>query len=476
MADFNGKFQYFAAGGAVLQEGPCQVQFNRQTFTLTPESGAPIVCDLGDLDAVIAADWEIKLPLYTGNVLLLRQFGKAYETLSHDLLESFRQRTLECLLLEDLEEVARFDGNFELAVAGAPPRSGPAEFRLFKSNLAVLPAASQGFQWRLADVDAVKFDPATYEVTLQAGPDTLKAGKLAKRTEEFTTRVKDAINVLATQSAQALHAAFPFLDPDQLQAAANILREGRSAPVTKLAAINSKLPAALAANAVDKDLKPYYDDLLAQTAKDSMYAGFKLIRAEDDTSSQNGGGARKDSGESPEKEIVTGAAQAASSGSSAVGEEDAAPDADASAPETLYWFFFPLAARAGSGELANPAQLANVVAWEASSRAGRATYFFRLLDPSQAEQLRDPARSAAAVDSAVRRLNRVLGMLNFRRRPIYLSDDELERDPEFHRYAIAARRIPELRQVRAAFLGRAIHSSHDAWKSQVAAVLAKGVR
>jgi hypothetical protein len=80
------------------------------------------------------------------------------------------------------------------------------------------------------------------------------------------------------------------------------------------------------------------------------------------------------------------------------------------------------------------------------------------------------------MDAAVRRLNRVLGMLNFRRRPIYLSDDELERDPQFHRYAIAARRIPELREVRAAFLGRAIHSSYDAWKTQVAAVLAKAVQ
>jgi hypothetical protein len=272
-----------------------------------------------------------------------------------------------------------------------------------------------------------------------------------------------------------LHAAFPFLDPDQLQAAANVLREGSSAPVTKLAAINSKLPAALAANAVDKDLKPYYDDLLARTAKDALYAGFKLIRPEDGTAEQNGGDAGRDS-ESPETENATGAAQAASAVSSAVGEEGAAPDADAAAAETLYWFFFPLAAQGGSAEIANPAQLANVVAWEASSRSGRATYFFRLLDPAQAGQLSDPARASVAMDAAVRRLNRVLGMLNFRRRPIYLSDDELERDPQFHRYAIAARRIPELREVRAAFLGRAIHSSYDAWKTQVAAVLAKAVR
>jgi hypothetical protein len=77
------------------------------------------------------------------------------------------------------------------------------------------------------------------------------------------------------------------------------------------------------------------------------------------------------------------------------------------------------------------------------------------------------------VDSAVRRLNLVLAMLNFRRRPIYLSDEELAMDPRFHRYAIAARRMPEVREVRASFLGRALHSSLEAWQVQVTSILAK---
>jgi len=87
--------------------------------------------------------------------------------------------------------------------------------------------------------------------------------------------------------------------------------------------------------------------------------------------------------------------------------------------------------------------------------------------------LSDPARAAALVDAAIRRLNRVLAMVNFRRRPIYLSDDELAFDQRFHRYAIAARRLPEVREVRASFLGRALHTSPEAWKAQVDAILSK---
>src|SRR4029077_9754717 len=134
--------------------------------------------------------------------------------------------------------------------------------------------------------------------------------------------------------------------------------------------------------------------------------------------------------------------------------------------ETLYWFFFPLL-RPGTSALAN------VVAWEASSRSGRATYFFRLVDLGQAAQLADSAHAASVVDTSIRRLNTVLAMLNFRRRPIYLSDDELAADPRFHRYSIAARRLPEVREVRASFLGRALHSSPEAWQAQVDSILKK---
>jgi hypothetical protein len=352
-----------------------------------------------------------------------------------------------------MAEVARFGGQFEYVVPGAPIRAGSAEFRVYKSNLAVLASASMPFQWRLADIDAVRFDAANYVVVLESGNQQLKVSRLAKRTEEFSRCVRDTMNDVAAAGAQALHAAFPFLDPDQLQSIAALLREGRSAPVAKLAQINPQMPAALAASAVDKDLQPYYERLLVRTAGPLLYAGFKLIRPEEETSgagvaaAQNAGEVASDS-----------AAQAASSA-------EGAPDADAAGPQALYWFFFPLAMKRG------PTEAPSVVAWEASSRGGRATYFFRLMDPAQAARLKDPASAGPAIDLSVRRLNRGLALLNFRRRPVYLSDEELARDPRYHRYAIAARRIPELRELRASFLGRAIHNSPESWQAQVESIL-----
>jgi hypothetical protein len=96
-----------------------------------------------------------------------------------------------------------------------------------------------------------------------------------------------------------------------------------------------------------------------------------------------------------------------------------------------------------------------------------------VVEPSQASQLRDSKQAGLHVDAAVRKLNRVLAMLNFRRRSIYLSDDELEINPRYHRYAIACRRIPELQEMRRSFLGSAIHSLPEAWQAQLASILAR---
>jgi hypothetical protein len=412
----------------VLQEGGCLLQFDAQQFTLTPESGAPIACDLGDIDALAAADWEIRISLYTGRSLLLRQFAKTYETLAQSLLEAYRERAIHCLLLEDMQELARFSCQFEWTDAGASVRAGPAEVRVYKTNIAVLAATALPFQWRLADVDAVHFDAASYTVVLESGDEQLKLAKLGKRTEELSQCLRTAIATMASTGARALQAAFPFLDPDQLQSVATLLREGGSAPVAQLAAIHSGMPAALAANAVDPNLRPYYDALLARCADNLLYAGFKLIRAEEDSATgdpTNGG-----EGETP--------------------------------AQALYWFFFPLRMAAGSA----PVQ---VVAWEANSSDGRATYLFRL-PQAQAE----PGAGAAELDAGVRKLNRALALLNFRRRPVHLSDEELARDPQHHRYAIAVRRMPQLRELRLSFLGRAIHTSPAAWLAQIDSILAKG--
>src|SRR5205809_176231 len=153
MPAYSGKFQYTDECGADLNQGPCQVSFDAETCVVTPSTGEPLAFDLGDVDHTTPREWNLGLTLHTGRTLTLSQFGAAFSNMSGELLAAWRDRTVQCLLLEDLEEMGRYQG----VANGAP-----GEIRIFKSNLAFLPQAATPLQWRLAEVDSITFDDASY--------------------------------------------------------------------------------------------------------------------------------------------------------------------------------------------------------------------------------------------------------------------------------------------------------------------------
>src|SRR4051812_27616179 len=108
----------------------CTFTFDEVTATITPAGATAIAFDLGDIDRVFPGEWDLRLELYTGQALLLSHFGAAFSDMTRDFLEAWRRRTIQCLLLEDLEEIAHYSG----AANGSA-----AEIRIFQSNLAILP-------------------------------------------------------------------------------------------------------------------------------------------------------------------------------------------------------------------------------------------------------------------------------------------------------------------------------------------------
>jgi len=458
MPTFTGSFHYARADGAALESGSCRLSIEAETLSIAPSSGPPFTIDLGDIDLFVPGDYELTLTLYTAAKILLNQFGKTFQDLQRQLLEAYRHRLLQCLLLEDLEEITRFDG---VACLESPARnfSSPAEFRLYKSNLAVLPTQATGLQWRLADIDAVRFEESTWNVTMGSSGERLIATKLAKRTEEFRERLRNAMEEVTQHAAQTVHSLFPFLSPHQLQQATTLLKEGCAASLAQLRAIHPRTEQALSVNAVDARLRPYFDTLLEHVPGGNYYAGFKLVRKDEEQAGQGQEATTAETAE-PAAEAHQGPTPTAETEADISGDEEATP--------VLHWFFLPLAARPGAKSAGN------LVAWEATSSSGRATYFFRLVPPSDAAQLQDPARAPALIDAAIRQLNRAIVLLNFRREPIYLPAESLEIQPRFRRYAIACRKLPELVRLRSSFLGRALHTTPEAWRKQFESYLAQG--
>src|SRR3954447_25326486 len=111
MPVYSGKFQYQDEAGTVLAQGPCQAAFENGGCMITPAGGTPLAFDLGDVDRVAPGEWDFQLFLYTGRTLLLKQFGAAFSQMAGELTAAWRDRTIECLLLEDLQEIDRYTGN-----------------------------------------------------------------------------------------------------------------------------------------------------------------------------------------------------------------------------------------------------------------------------------------------------------------------------------------------------------------------------
>jgi len=456
MAAYSGTLARTQANGASAPALPCRLDFNDESLTLVPAAGPPLTLDLGDIDEFSPAEFELYLTLYTGERLSLSRFGKSFQDLLRELQEAHRTRIVRCLLLEDLEEIARFEGNARLeSTAGSC--SAPAEIRLYRSNLAVLPQSYTGFQWRLADVDAVRFEEADYAIVLRSGDETLTMTRLAKRTREFQERLQAAMADVAGRSALTVRSVFPFLTPEQFPRVAELMKDGHVTAVAGLASIHPGTGRALSETVVNTRLKPYYELLASRAAACGPYAGFKLIRKD---IGPEGEGEEEVPAETEPPALSLGGARPDDAVTPHSGQEN-----EGSETEVLHWFIFPLHTHGAEG-------MPQAAAWEATSRSGRATYFFRLIPASVEWRAGDPAEQAAAIDAAVRRLNRGLLLLNFRREPLYLSDDALQMQARYRRYAVACRKIPVLRQLRSSYLGRVLHTSPQSWQQQVERLLA----
>lgn len=110
------------------------------------------------------------------------------------------------------------------------------------------------------------------------------------------------------------------------------------------------------------------------------------------------------------------------------------------------WFLAPIISK----------ELKRFIVMEAGStieEGAKATYIFRI---PEGEEISD----------FVKKINRCMIAINFRREPIYLKDEDLEK-PDYLKYKTAIAKIPELKLLRQVFVKRIIHSSLENWTTQL---------
>jgi hypothetical protein len=107
---------------------------------------------------------------------------------------------------------------------------------------------------------------------------------------------------------------------------------------------------------------------------------------------------------------------------------------------------------------------------EQKSAATGATYFFKETGREEYTQTKDEELSKE-LDSFIKNINRSMIEINFRREPIYLTENQLD-STEYTQYRFAIAKISSLKTLREQFVGRVIHASQKQWKTDVNSLLA----
>jgi len=102
--------------------------------------------------------------------------------------------------------------------------------------------------------------------------------------------------------------------------------------------------------------------------------------------------------------------------------------------------------------------------------AGKATYFFKILNRTDYSNPQNFKNLESEIDSLIKKINKAMISINFRREPIYIEDDDLY-DPKNAKYKFAIAKIPELRELRTRFIGRVMHINPKSWKDNIEELL-----
>jgi hypothetical protein len=111
----------------------------------------------------------------------------------------------------------------------------------------------------------------------------------------------------------------------------------------------------------------------------------------------------------------------------------------------------------------------NLVEKQKSATTG-ATYFFRATGRKEYSQTKDEDL-IKQLEGFIKNINRYMIEINFRREPIYLTENQLE-STEYTQYRFAIAKIPSLKILRDQFVGRVIHASQEQWTTDVTSLLA----
>jgi hypothetical protein len=371
---------------------------------------------LRDILEITEDDYKVGLMLISGETVLLKYLGREYTEFVRLLWRLRSEVIIKDLLMHEPLQMADVTADYSISdLNGLKGSTGSCSLRLYETAIVVIFSKGEPLRIPFSDIRDNKVIDYQLEISTEWG-DRYVFRQMGRDLEPFYLMLTELSHALLFKAQALVKGILPEVSPAQVQALANLLKEGRAASRREIEEVGSGAWA---------KIESYYEALSTNEA----FKYLKTLGHADD--------------------ICIGIKRGLS------GE----------AINDYLWYMVPVydvkASKPG-----------NSIIMEAISEGeeSRATYVFRITSRKEYPYFKDVQSLQVEVTRLLKTVNRALRAINFRREPIYATEVQLNQ-PRFQSYRYAIARIPELAKLRQLFIARVMHINQEQWQKDIRSIL-----
>lgn len=506
LLEIKAMFRYMSSDIDKIAEGEAIITVNTEELIIVQQFKDPYVIKLIDVLEINPADYKLILFLSPNGKLIITELGYEFENFTR-ILKDARNEILAKYLLMD-EKVIRKNIKSEYAVYEADGKvldSGNCNVTIYETGISILP--ENGKLIRTAYCEIVDINEGDYKIVISNEEgQKIELSKMGYEYDSFKKALSDTLNTLDMFAQNLVMELDPCADTLTVRNIARLLRDGRAAMKKDIErysfqvwkSLEKKIEKAGAAAEYNYLKSLSYGDKVAIGLKQGLmgelsgdYIWFLIpISSKNPKNPGNAIAMEAIPIEKNKKEEAVKASSTATQDMSKI-VKDMQKNMAANLEVTKEMFksiggslqtveseTAKKKAKQGidqndnENNADNENNVDNENTGSKEESAGKATYLFKISDKADYSDPENTKNLGSEVDLLIKKINKAMISINFRREPIYIKEDDLY-DPKNAKYKFAIAKIPELGELRKRFIGRAIHLNMQSWKSSIEKLLSQ---
>jgi len=398
----------------VTNSGDGKAILNDRTLTIQLPNGIPIKAPYYKILRINDVDYKVNLELDSYKVNI-SQLGYEYENFLKNLYRLRGELLLNYMLMNEAFIGKGIEAHFLYTDPSGITQEGECEARIYESAVIALPEKADPIRIPLCYI--TNLEQMEYIITVSAEKnEKIILSQMGEKTDYFARSISKALSEMEARAYDILNSLAPITDPRIIKQGALLMSDGKAASESEIKSLDPRLWLGIEESIYQAGLTEEYKYLSNLSKPGKIYVGIKR---------------------------------------GLMGEKTG----------QYLWLMAPI-------YNANKDEPGNTLILEAASDdvSTRATYLFNIIDREKYNSSLNSTDLEVAVENFIKTMNRCLIEINFRREPIYITEDKLQ-EPDYERYLYAAYKMSSLQLLRKNFLGRVFHASPEKWRNDIATLI-----